>query len=526
VAVSSAVAANSPQQLPVSFTVASPAPGAPTGLTANAVSSSRIDLAWTAGTGTTQWYLIERRLADGGSFAVIDSVPGGMLSYASTGLEAETGYAYRVQGCTSGYCSVPSNEATATTQAAPAPLLAVSPEEVSFTGVQNGATPGDRTVSITNAGTGSLTGLSAAVTYGAGQPTGWLSASLSGTTAPASLILSANQAGLVPGTYTATVAVASPVAANSPATIAVTLTVTEAQPAIGLAPTVVAFAATAGGANPASQAVAVTNAGNGGTLSGLSVAVTYGAEQPAGWLEAVLSGTTAPTTLTLTAMTGSLTPGSYSATVAVSSAVAANSPQQVQVSFTVANPAPGAPTGLTANAVSSSRIDLAWTAGTGTTQWYRIERRLADGGSFAVIDSVPGGTLSYASTGLEAATGYAYRVQGCTSGYCSGWSNEATATTAADDPTAPNVPGNVTGVRVSPTQIRISWTAPGGQTHYVLRRRQTGAGGAWTFETTIPGNATEYLDEGLTAGATYQYQIRACSAAGCSDYSGTVSVGS
>ncbi|HSJ06340.1 MAG TPA: Ig-like domain-containing protein, partial [Longimicrobiales bacterium] len=101
--------------------------------------------------------------------------------------------------------------ADATITVTSAPLLAVSPDEVAFAGVQNGSTPGDRTVSVTNAGTGTLTGLSAAVTYGAGQPTGWLSASLSGTTAPASLMLSANQAGLGPGTYTATVAVASPV---------------------------------------------------------------------------------------------------------------------------------------------------------------------------------------------------------------------------------------------------------------------------------------------------------------------------
>jgi hypothetical protein len=416
VAVNSPVAANSPQQVQVSFTVASLAPGSPTGLTANAVSTSRIDLAWTAGSGVTQWYRIERRLAEGGTFAVIDSVPGGTLSYASTGLQAGTGYAYRVQGCTAGLCSGWSDEATATTQAAPAPVLAVSPEEVSFTGVQNGSPPGDRTAEITNAGTGDVTGLSAAVTYGAGQPTGWLSAGLSATTAPASLILSANQAGLAPGTHTATVAVSSPVAANSP--------------------------------------------------------------------------------------------------------------QHVEVSFTVTSPAPGAPTGLTATAVATSRIDLAWTAGTGTTQWYLIERRLAEGGTFAVIDSVPGGTLTYASTDLQAGTAYGYRVQGCTAGYCSDWSGEATATTLPEDPTPPDVPGSFTGVRVSPTAIHLTWTAPGGQTHYELRRRQTGTGGIWSFEVTIPGDATEYLDEGLRAGATYQYQIRACSEDGCSDYSGTVSVGS
>jgi hypothetical protein len=82
-------------------------------------------------------------------------------------------------------------------------------------------------VTVTNSGGGTLSGLTATVTYQAGQPSGWIHATLSGTTAPATLTL----ATLLPvsstdGTFNATVAVASAGASNSPQNIAVTLVAT------------------------------------------------------------------------------------------------------------------------------------------------------------------------------------------------------------------------------------------------------------------------------------------------------------
>jgi fibronectin type 3 domain-containing protein len=230
------------------------------------------------------------------------------------------------------------------------PSIAVSPSEIEFTAVRNGSTPGDRSVSVQNAGSGTLGGLTATVRYNAGQPAGWLSVTM-GSTAPTNLVLSANQGSLAAGTYTATVDIASPDAPNSPGTVTARLVVLTPQPAIALGATSAAFVASAGGAQPPPQTVAVTNAG-GGTLSGLSTSISYTGGQPTGWLSASLSGTTAPATITLQANTTSLAAGSYTATVTLSSGVAQNSPQQIAVTLTVgtAQPAIGvSPASLTFN---------------------------------------------------------------------------------------------------------------------------------------------------------------------------------
>jgi hypothetical protein len=216
---------------------------------------------------------------------------------------------------------------------APPPAIGLSPGTLSFSGVSTGTSPAAQTVSVTNTGGGTLSGLSAGISYGSGS--GWLSASLNTTTAPATLTVSANPAALSAGTYTATVAVSSGVASNSPQNVGVTFVVAP-PPTISLSPGTLAFSGVAGGTSPAGQTVAVTNTG-GGTLSGLSAGISYGSGS--GWLSASLNTTTAPATLTVTASLGSLAAGTYTATVSVSSAVAANSPQNIGVTFTVRAPA-------------------------------------------------------------------------------------------------------------------------------------------------------------------------------------------
>ncbi|MEX2282317.1 MAG: fibronectin type III domain-containing protein, partial [Gemmatimonadota bacterium] len=93
------------------------APGQPTGLTATAVSATQVDLAWTAATGTVDRYRIERKTGVAGTYALIDSVAGGMTAYANTGLTATTEYFYRVEACNTAGCSAYSIEASATTPA-------------------------------------------------------------------------------------------------------------------------------------------------------------------------------------------------------------------------------------------------------------------------------------------------------------------------------------------------------------------------------------------------------------------------
>ncbi len=216
------------------------------------------------------------------------------------------------------------------------PTIALSPTSITFTDTALTSDPAPLTVSITNAGLGTLSGLAiGAISYGAGG-SGWLTASLSGATAPATLTLTAAKGSLAAGTYTATVPVQAAGASNTPQNVTVTLTIAAA-PTIVLSPAAATFTDTLLTTDPASQTVTVSNSG--GALADLTVGtISYGAGG-SGWLTASLGGAAAPATLTLTAAKGSLAAGTYTATVPVQSASAGNSPQNLSVTFTIA-PAP------------------------------------------------------------------------------------------------------------------------------------------------------------------------------------------
>jgi hypothetical protein len=217
------------------------------------------------------------------------------------------------------------------------PRIELSPTSVVFHAPQNGPLPTPQTVSVTNGGGGTLSGVAAGqIAYGGGAG-GWLSASLNTSAAPATLSLQVTTTNLQPGTtYTAQVPVTSAAALNSPQVVNVSFTV-GAGPRIVLDPTALHFTSTQGGANPAPQAFGVSN-GGGGVLSGLGGSIQYAPGEPTGWLSGSLSGTTAPATATMRATTGTLQPGVYSATVFIMSPVASNSPQAVAVTFTITPP--------------------------------------------------------------------------------------------------------------------------------------------------------------------------------------------
>ncbi|MBC8087656.1 MAG: hypothetical protein H7Z40_10350 [Phycisphaerae bacterium] len=228
---------------------------------------------------------------------------------------------------------------TVTFNVTPVPAIALSATAVTFSSNTGGASPAQQNITVTNGGTGTLTGLVLdAVVYPAGQPIGWLAPTLSGTTAPATIGLQVNNTAFPPGNYTATLAVRSSVASNSPQTITVNYTLV-GTPAIALSTSSLSFGGVAGGANPAAQLVNVTNGGT-GTLNGLAVgSITYG-PGASGWLSATASGTTTPMTITVQPNLGSLAAGTYDATVNVTSNNASNSPQQFTVRLVVSAPVP------------------------------------------------------------------------------------------------------------------------------------------------------------------------------------------
>ena len=92
-------------------------PATPTGLTATAVSSSQINLAWTdVSTGNTGQRIERRSPSGSGSYSTLTTVSATATTYSDTGLTASTSYEYRIVATNPDYDSSPSTAANATTQ--------------------------------------------------------------------------------------------------------------------------------------------------------------------------------------------------------------------------------------------------------------------------------------------------------------------------------------------------------------------------------------------------------------------------
>ena len=231
-----------------------------------------------------------------------------------------------------------------------APAIALATKSVAMTATQGGADPAPQNVAITNAASGTLSGLAVGTIAYTGGGSGWLVAALGATTAPASVTLTASVGSLAVGSHTATVPITGTGASNSPQQLSVTLTVTSATavPTLAFSITSVALAAVQGGAASPSQVVTIINAGS-GALGALALGTIVYGSGGTGWLAATLAAGASPPTLTLVATPGSLAMGTYTATIPVTSAGVANSPQSVTVTLTVT-----AAASITLSASSSS----------------------------------------------------------------------------------------------------------------------------------------------------------------------------
>jgi cysteine-rich repeat protein len=171
---------------------------------------------------------------------------------------------------------------------------------------------------------------------------------------------------------------------------------------------------------------------------------------------------------------------------------------------------PSVPQNLNASATSCSQVSLSWSPSTDTggsgLNGYRVYRN----GSF--LKQVTG--TSTTDTGLQASTGYSYRVSAIdNAGNQSAQSTSASASTpACPDTTPPSVPQNLNASATSCSQVSLSWspstdTGGSGLKGYNLYRS-----GSYIKQVTAP--ATSTTDSGLSGSATYLYTARAVDNAG------------
>jgi len=198
----------------------------------------------------------------------------------------------------------------------------------------------------------------------------------------------------------------------------------------------------------------------------------------------------------------------------------------------VTPPPPNPPTNLGATSISSSQINLTWTASTTSPVTYNIFSSTTPGFTPSSSNQIASGVsgTTYSDTGLVASTTYYYAAEAVNSGGASSPSNEANATTmpAPSCTTVPSAPTGLAATATSSSQIDLSWTAstsgPGCSVTYDVYSSTTSGftpSSANLISSGVTG--TSFSDNVLTASTTYYYLVVAVDSVGSSSPSNQAS---
>lgn len=460
-------------------------PSQPGNLGANAVSSSRIDLSWTASTDSGGSGLAGYQVFRNGSATPVNAAPIVATTYADTGLAPSTAYSYQVRAIDgAGNVSTLSNGANATTLA-PASWSSQDIGAVAATGsfADNGAS-----LSVTGSG---------ADIWNKADEFQYAYRTLTGDGEIIARVVSLTNTNAY---AKAGVMLRETLAANSRFALMM------------MTP----------GANGAAFQYRTSTGGSAapsGSNDGVStlprwVRITRTGNLVSGYLSTDGTSWTLRNSVTLSALP---------ATVYVGLAVTSHNDGTLatgvfdNVSVVLPTPDttdPTVPQNLAGSPVGTSRIDLTWSASTDTggsgLAGYRIYRN----GSGTPLATVTG--TSYPDTGLTANTTYTYRVSAYDSaGNESDLSGQVSVTTGdvpPPDGIAPTIPAGLGATAVSASRIDLGWT---GST-------DTGGSGLAGYRIYRDGSAvplatvtaTTYSDLGLAANTAYSYQVSAIDGSG------------
>ena len=210
--------------------------------------------------------------------------------------------------------------------------------------------------------------------------------------------------------------------------------------------------------------------------------------------------TTTSTTYTDTGLSAGTT---YSYTVSAYDSVGNNSaqssPPATAKTFSSDTEPPSVPTNVTATALSTTSIRVAWTASTDNVavKGYYVYRN----GSYLATST----TTSYTNNGLTPNTIYSYTVAAydASRNVSAQSSPPATAKTFSNDTQPPSVPANVSATAQTPRQVKITWTAS---------TDNVGVAGYKIFRNAnqiATSSAISCTDTGLSPSTSYSYTVSA-----------------
>ncbi|MBN2417054.1 fibronectin type III domain-containing protein [bacterium] len=465
--------------------VAAPPPSAPSGLSASTISSSQINISWSDNSSNETGFKIERKTGAGGTWSQITTVGANETSYNNTGLSAGVTYYYRVRAYNGSGDSGYSNEANATTYAAPAAPGGLSATAVSTSQINLNW----------NDNSSNEDGFKIERKTGAGGT--WSQIATVGSNAT-----SYNNTGLASGTtYYYRVKAYNGIGDSGFSN--------EANATTGELPTAAPSGLSASASSP--YQVNLSWSDNSSNESGFKIERKTGASGSWGEIATVGANSTSYSNTGLSPSTQYY----YRIRAYNTWGNSGYSNETNATTYASVN----APSSLGAAAVSSSQINLSWTDNASNEDGFKIQEKKWAGGTWSQVADLGANTTSYNRTGLDQSTTYYYRVQAYNSYTASGYSNEANATTQGP----PAAPSNLGATAVSITQIDLSWQDNAVNEDGFKVERKIGDSGSWTEIASVSANSNAYNDTGLSPGTKCYYRVYAYNSFGNSGNSNETS---
>jgi hypothetical protein len=198
-------------------------PAAPTALQVSPTSRTTTHLSWQDNADDEAGFKVYRGASAEAVLDLVSTEAANVERCDDTGLDPGATYHYRVYSFNDMGQSIAYGSASIVMPALPAIVLSRS--EVVLEAAPGEGAPNIESVAVSNAGSGTIGGLTVAVTYAVGESQGWLGAQIDESTTPATVSLEASITDLLGGLYHAEVTVSSTVVGIEPRSIAVTLTV-------------------------------------------------------------------------------------------------------------------------------------------------------------------------------------------------------------------------------------------------------------------------------------------------------------
>ncbi|HTY11183.1 MAG TPA: cohesin domain-containing protein [Bacteroidota bacterium] len=163
---------------------------------------------------------------------------------------------------------------------------------------------------------------------------------------------------------------------------------------------------------------------------------------------------------------------------------------------------PAPPSGLTAAAVSSGRIDLTWRDNATNETGYIVDRRTDTLSNWAAVANLSANTTSVSDYGVADGSKYYYSVYSVNFAGNSSMSNVASAVTPMQPPT------NLTVQQLSGAVVGLTWQDNSSSENGYYIERKLGTAGVYAVIDSVPTNASTYSDTSGMPGNTYFYRVR------------------